>query len=99
MKFWYKIFNAKYDVVLAICDEGLMGKTFKYEKIKVKVSEDFYKGSMIDEVGAIKLMQLSSIGNLMGKEIVALAEREGYITKGNILFIGETPHAQFVKIK
>jgi hypothetical protein len=99
MAFWFKIFNVKYDVVLAVCDEELLGKGLKFEDIKVKVSENFYKGEIIDEAGAIKLMHFSTIGNLIGKRIVSLAEKEGFISKENILYIGEIPHAQFVKIR
>lgn len=97
--FWYKLFNVKYDLVLAICDEELLGKTLKYGKLRVKVSENFYKGNKIDDAGAVKLMSLSTIGNLIGRKIVEMADKEGFITKGNILFIGDVPHAQFVKIQ
>jgi uncharacterized protein len=96
--FWYKIFNVKYDIVVAICDEELLGKKLKYGNVNIEISEKFYKGDIVDEEGAIKLIKLATIGNLIGEKIISIAEKEGFISKENILFIDGVPHAQFVKI-
>ncbi len=97
--FWYKIFNIKYEIVLAVCDKELLDKTLKGDNIKIKVNEHFYKGNVIDEDGVVKLMNAATIGNFIGEKIVNLAEKEGLVTKESILSIGGVPHAQFVKIE
>lgn len=43
-------------------------------------------------------MKRATIGNLMGKEIVELANQNGFIIMENVIFINGIPHAQFVKI-
>jgi hypothetical protein len=96
--FWCKIFQTKYDLVLALCDKELLGKILKKSSLRIKISEKFYGGKLVDENIALKLMKKATIGNLIGKKIVALAEKNGFITKENIILINGIPHAQFVKI-
>ena len=52
---------------------------------------------MIDEERSVKVMKEASIGNIIGKEIVGVAEKNGFISKENIILIDDIPHAQFVK--
>lgn len=97
--FWVKVFQTRYEVVIAICDEALIDKELKLKKdLKVKVSKNFYGGKLVDEVTVVKMMKRATIGNLIGKDIVRIAEENGFISKENIILIDEIPHAQFVKI-
>jgi len=98
--FWCKIFSSKEELVVAICDEELLGKKIrmKEKKFNVHVSEKFYGEKLIDENIAVKLMKRATIGNLMGKRIVDIADKNGFIIKKNVIFIDGVPHAQFVKI-
>jgi hypothetical protein len=99
--FWGKVFGVKHDIVLAICDQDLIEKriTDKEKKIDVKVTKHFYGEKIIeDEATAVRMMRCATIGNLIGKRIIALAESHGFITKENIISIGGIPHAQFVKL-
>jgi hypothetical protein len=93
--FWSKVFQTKYELVVAICDEELLDKKIG-KKFKIKISKEFYGEKLIDENVALKLMKKATIGNLIGKNIVELAEKNGFIIKENI--IDGIPHAQFVKI-
>jgi hypothetical protein len=112
--FWTKIFATKQDLVLAVCDEELIEKELKMkintktntktsvnEKknvLKVKVSKNFYGGMLVNEAVVARLMNKATIGNMMGARSVALAEKNGFILRENIILIDEVPHAQFVKI-
>ncbi len=98
--FWCKIFQTKEDFVVAICDKELLDKVlnFKEKKIKLKVTKSFYGGAQINESIAVKFLEKATIANLMGEKIVDVATKNGFITKENVIFIDETPHAQFVKI-
>jgi hypothetical protein len=98
--FWCNIFTDKKDIVVVICDEELLGKKLKMKekKITIEVSEKFYKGKLIDENMAMNLLGKATIGNLMGKNIVELASKNGFILKKNVILIDGVPHAQFVKL-
>ena len=96
--FWSKLFPTKNSLVVAICDEKLLDKNLKEGDIKIKVSKYFYGGKLIDGEFALKLMKNATIGNLIGNEIVKIAEDNGFIVKENIISINGIPHAQFVKI-
>ena len=98
MMFWSKAFNTKYEIVIAICDEELIDKSIDTKKFGIKISKNFYGEKLVDEQMAVRLMKRSTIGNLIGKTIVKLAEKNGFITKKNIIFINGIPHAQFVKL-
>jgi hypothetical protein len=95
--FWCKVFNAKYDLVVAICDDELIGKKIGSGP-KIKISKNFYGGKLIDKSIALKFMDRATIGNLIGSRIVKAAKKGGFITRENIIFIDGIPHAQFVKI-
>jgi hypothetical protein len=96
--FWVKIYQTRYEIVVAACDEKLIDKVLKLEDLKVKVSKNFYGGNLVDETTAVKVMKRATIGNLIGKDIVKIAEENGFISKENIILIDGIPHAQFVKI-
>ena len=81
---------------MAICDKNLLGKKIGKE-LKITVSEAFYGGDLIDEKKALELMKKSIICNLLGKNIIKLAIEKKFIMKENIMFIGDIPHAQFVR--
>jgi len=91
--FWCKTFSAKGQFVVAICDKDLIGKEIGNE-LKITVKESFYRGELVDENKALELMKKSNICNILGKNIVDLALKNKFITKENIIFIGDVPHAQ-----
>ena len=94
--FWCKTFTKNGQLVVAICDENLLGKKIG-SKFKVEIKESFYKGEKIDGERAIDLMGKANICNLMGKNIVKLASEKKFISKENIILIDDVPHAQFIK--
>jgi len=97
--FWCKIFQTTHEVVVAICDEKLIEKVLDKKDRKIKISRNFYGGQLIDEKMAVKVMRNSTIGNLIGEDTIEMADRNGFISKENIILIDEIPHAQFVKLK
>ncbi len=96
--FWCNFFKARSDTVIAACDQDILDKKLKSEKINFRVKKEFYGGKLVDEEAVVKLMGKATIGNLVGKNIVSLAEKNGFITRENIIFIDEVPHAQFAKL-
>lgn len=91
-----KVFKDGRDTVAAICDSDLVGKTLKNGNIDFEVKESFYGSKEIGEEVALEILKGCTIGNIVGKKIVSLAKRHGFITEENVISIGGTPHAQFV---
>lgn len=98
-RFWCKVYQTKHDLVCAICDKSVLGKTLSDGRLEVKVSKSFYGGVLITAKVASRIMSRMSIGNLMGRETVDLALEGGFITEENLIVIDGVPHAQFVKVE
>ncbi len=86
------------NVLLAICDSELLGKTLREGKIVFQVKEDFYKGAKVDVDEAICLIENSTIVNMVGKNVVKKAIERGYVHPEAVLKIEGVPHAQIVKL-
>ncbi len=98
-KFAYKIFNNGSDTLLAVSDADIVGRKLVSEGMEVTVSDDFYSGSQCDENRILELVQNASIVNAIGREIIDLLVKNGFVSRENILLIGEVPHAQIISIK
>ena len=86
------------DVLVAVCDADLLGKTLEGGRVPFKVNEEFYKGILggVDE--AITAMKRGTICNLVGKKIVNAAINERLINDKAIIYFGDVPHAQIIKL-
>lgn len=96
--YWCKVFTVKHDVVVAICDEELLGRKIKSKGLTVTISKNFYGGEKINEETAKRIMETATIGNLFGKKIVELAKKQGLVAEENVITIDGVEHAQFVKL-
>ena len=93
-------FNLKKEgnnVLLAICDEELLGKTLREGKIVFQISEDFYKGKKISVDQAVSMIENSTIINLIGNECVKKAIENGFVHPEAVLKIEGISHAQIMK--
>jgi hypothetical protein len=86
------------NMVLAICDAELLGKTLNEGKIVFEVREEFYKGIKTTVEEAIYLISQSTIVNMIGKRIVKKAMEKGLVHPEAVLNISGVPHAQIVKV-
>ncbi|MGQ9624241.1 MAG: DUF424 domain-containing protein, partial [Candidatus Bathycorpusculaceae bacterium] len=84
------------NVLLAICDCEILGKTLKEGKITFHVKEEFYKGTKVDVDEAVDMIENSTIVNMVGKNIVQKAIERGYVHPEAVLNIDGIPHAQIV---
>ena len=85
-------------MLLAVCDEELLGKTLKHGKLVFKIQEKFYKGPKMPVGDAIELIKESTIVNIVGSNVVKRAIEEGLVHPEAVLQISGVPHAQIVKI-
>lgn len=93
-----KIYRQGNDVLLAACDENLIGKTFEEGKFQIKVKKDFYDGERVTPEILKKLLKGATIANLVGDETIRHAIEIGLINPECIIKIKGIPHAQMVKM-
>jgi hypothetical protein len=86
------------NVLLAMCDAEILGKTLREGKITFHVKEEFYKGVKVNVEEAVAMIENSTIVNMVGKNVVQKAVEKGYVHPEAILNIEGVPHAQIVKI-
>ncbi|ASJ01024.1 DUF424 domain-containing protein [Thermococcus gorgonarius] len=95
---YVKIYRVQGEVLLAACDEELLGKTFREGKLKLEVRERFYKGELMDEDALESLLEEATIANLTGERCVSKAIELGYVDPERVLRIEGIPHAQMAKL-
>ena len=86
------------NVLLAVCDCDLLGKTLKEGKIVFKIKDEFYNGRKATVDEAMDMIYNSTIVNLVGKECVEEAIAKGYVHPDAIIKIEGVPHAQILKL-
>jgi hypothetical protein len=86
------------NVLLAICDAEILGKTLCEGKIVFNIKEDFYKGAKVGIEEALVMVANSTIVNMVGKNVVQKAIEKGYVHPEAVLHIEGVPHAQIVKL-
>ena len=95
---YVRLHQAADDIILAACDEEVLGKTFTGDGVKITVSERFYNGELVSEETFVQRMGPVTIMNLVGERVIALAMEQGHVSEGGILDIGGVKHAQVVKL-
>ena len=86
------------NVLLAMCDCDLLGKTLREGKIVFKIKDEFYNGRKATVDEAVSLINNSTIVNLVGKCCVETAIAQGYVHPEAVINIEGIPHAQIVKL-
>lgn len=98
MEVYAKLSKYGKQVLLAACDEEVLGETLRDGKIVFKIGEEFYKGPKIPLDDAVELMKESSVVNMVGPNIVKKAIEKGLVHPEAVLEICGVPHAQIIKI-
>jgi len=86
------------NVLLAICDRELLGRTLREGEIVFHVKDKFYNGGKVSVEEAVDMIENSTIVNLVGKNCVEKAITEGYVHPEAVLRIEGVPHAQIVRL-
>jgi hypothetical protein len=86
------------NVILAICDCEVLGKTLRQGKIVFHVKEKFYNGGKVSVEEAVGMIENSTIVNMVGKNCVEKAIAKGYVHPEAVIQIEGIPHAQIVKL-
>lgn len=96
--FCFKLHNKGSNIVLAISDQNIIGKTITNGKIKITVEEGFYGSEACSEQELTNLIEKANIINAIGNEIVSFLIENEFVDKENILEIENIKHAQIIKI-
>ncbi len=86
------------NVLLAVCDCDLLGRTLREGKIVFKIKDEFYNGRKATVDEAVGLINNSTIVNLVGKYCVEKAIAKGFVHPEAVIKIEGVPHAQIVKL-
>ena len=68
------------NVMLAICDSEVLGKTLREGKIVFHVKEEFYNGGCVSVEEAVAMIENSTIVNMVGKCCVEKAIKKEYVS-------------------
>jgi len=97
-----KIYIKKYDfgadIMVAVCDMELIGKSFEDRGLFLKITESFYKGEEATEREVVDSLKYATIANLVGERAIKCALDNAFIEENNVIFVAGVPHAQIVKI-
>ncbi|WP_049929135.1 DUF424 domain-containing protein [Halopiger goleimassiliensis] len=85
-------------LLVTVCDSDVLGETFEEGEFSLTVTEEFYGGEERDEPAVADSLARADIANIVGTQAVALAIDEGVIDEANVLEIGETRHAQLLRM-
>ncbi|MEE9152086.1 MAG: DUF424 family protein [Thermoplasmata archaeon] len=95
---WIKVYTTQGEVVLAACDEDILGKIFEEGELQLPVLESFYGGEKVTHELFVKQLKTATIVNLTGREVISIASKMGMINEDCIIEIGGVPHAQIAKM-
>ena len=86
------------NILLAICDSEMLGKTLRQGKIIFHIKDEFYNGGKTTVEDAVSMIENSTIVNIVGKNCVKRAIAKGYVHPDAVLQIEGVPHAQIIKL-
>lgn len=92
-----KIVPTQGEILVIICDQELVGKTFKKKNLKLEVKESFYGGEEASVSECMSALEKATVANLVGS-IVKEAVKAGIVRAENVFHFQKVPHAQLVRI-
>ena len=97
---YLKIHETKDGRIVAVCDDGLLGKIFQEGKavLDLKTYINFYNGEKGKNSTIKKALQSFSSANLVGRESTAMAINLGLISKEDVRYIQGIPYVQIYRI-
>ena len=103
-KFWInEIRVPNVGLIVAACDRDILGKTLKKGSVDIYISPRFYGGVLADELQLIQSMKRADSLNLVGEEVVKIAEKLNLVHKDAKIYFRDDegnpiPHAIMIKM-
>ncbi|NOZ82814.1 MAG: DUF424 family protein [Euryarchaeota archaeon] len=98
MRYWTKVYRVEMEVLVAVCDEELLGQVFEEGELVLDVREEFYGGERLTESEVLQVLREATIANLTGRGAVRMGIKAGVIDRRNVLKVQGIPHAQMVRM-
>ena len=95
--FSYSLTKVRKEVLLAVCDLEILGRTLD-EEMRFQVSESFYGGRKCSEDMLAELIEEATIINAVGSNIIRFLVEKGYVEEDKVIRVGGVPHAQVVTV-
>ncbi len=91
MRFYVRTSNYQNSRMLNICDEELLGKVLKKDKLQINISKSYYGQRLVDKSEAEKLMKDSSILNMVGTQTIEMSIKLEIGLRQGVKVIDEVP--------
>ncbi len=98
MEFYVRVYRIEKEVMVAVCDLEIYGKTFEDDEVVLHIKEDFYGDELMESKDVAAILEDATIANLAGENAIALAIEAGVIIPQNVIRVEGVPHAQMVRI-
>lgn len=98
---YFKSYEAEKGVILAMCDEELIGKVIKEGEVVIDLDKysDFYKGELISEEDAVEALGDEVFSaNVVGKKSVEAVVKAGLAKHGDEKIIAGIPFLQIFTV-
>lgn len=94
----YQTYDRGDEILLAACDDDVLGRTLENEDIQLDVKESFYGGKKIDRERLKRELEACTIANLVGQNTVEAAMEMGFGSESDVMKIDGVPHLQVVRM-
>jgi hypothetical protein len=98
MRFSVKVTEYQKNLMLNICDADLLGKSISENELTIKISEIYYGNEIIEIDEAKKLLETSTIINMVGKDAISLSLELGIGSENGVKKISGVPFLIVFKI-
>lgn len=95
-----KTHKAGDELILAVCDEDLLGKRLTDNKgFSIYIDPSFYGGELVSVDDALHMISNASCVNMIGNVIVREAIKRGLIREESVIEVCGVLHAQIIEVR
>lgn len=84
--------------ILAICDEEILGKTYREGILRLEIKKEFYGDRKVTIDEALRMIDEVMIVNMVGRNVVGEAIKRGIIPSEGVITVAGIPHVQIIKL-
>jgi hypothetical protein len=93
-----RVIHDRRGVLVAACDAGLLGETFRQGRMKLEVNTQFYGGALCSVEKAMEALAEADVANLVGEATIKAAVDKGLVDPEAVIYFGAVPHVQIVRL-
>lgn len=98
MRFHVKVYRVQSEVLVAVCDEAVYGRSYAEGRLVLKADKKFFGRSTVGQEELQGMLMEATIANLIGEDAVAFGVKLGLIDPENVITVQGVPHAQMVRM-